>query len=98
MPAQIIPDERGVLGSVLDPGAWHDLLGGVSDVVGDVSTVWEQIEDIQGSKPLTEPPSPPPTTPPYQPNLTLGDFKFTPNVTLLIVGGALLVVALILRR
>ena len=35
--------------------------------------------------------------PPYNPNLTLGDFTFTPNVTLIVVGGALLLVALILR-
>lgn len=98
MPSQILPDDRGVLASVFDPGAWHELLGNVSDVVGDVATVWQQIEDIQGSKPLTPPPSPPPTIPPYQSNLTLGDLKFTPNVTLVIVGGALLVVALILRR
>ena len=98
MPSQFLPDERGILGTIFDPEGLHSLLGSVSDIVGDVATVWEQIENIQGSKPLVQPPSPPPTIQPYQPNLTLGDFKFTPNVTLLIIGGVVLVVALILRR
>jgi hypothetical protein len=76
----------------------HEILGGVSDIVTDVATIWKQIEGIQGSKPLILPPSPEPTTPPYQANLTWADFAFTPNVTLLIVGGVLLTIALILRR
>lgn len=95
MPTQVI---AGPLADIFNPESWQNILGGVGDVVSEVATVWEQIERIQGSKPLTMPPSPPPTTPPYQSNLALGDFKFTPNVTLLFVGGVVLVVALILRR
>lgn len=99
MPTQIMPDERGILGTILDPDSLHGLLGGVSDIVSEAATVWEQIEAIQGSKPLALPPSPPPTTTPiYQPNITLGDFKFMPNTNWLIVGGVVLVVALIIRR
>jgi len=110
MPMEIVPVERSIWGSIFDPRGWTQVLGGVSDIVTEVKTVWQQIEDIKGTKPLTSPPTPEPTTPPvtpkvtpstvppYEPKLTLADFAFKPNVALLIVGGALLVIALILRR
>lgn len=98
MAAQIVPGEKSVLDSIFNTEAWHDILGGVGDVIGDVATIWQKIENIQGNKPLTPSPTPAETTPAYEPNLSLRDFAFTPNVTLLIVGGTLLIIALIFRK
>ena len=92
MPVEIDYSMRGLWQNIFDPGAWQNLLGGVGNIAGDVATAWEKIEKIEGSKPLvTEPP-------PYQPNLTLADFKFTPNVKLILVGCGLLVVAWIIKK
>ena len=93
MPSQIDYSKRGWAENIFDPGAWRNLLSGVGEVATSVGTVWEEIEKIEGSQPLTPPPPPPP----YNPNLTLGDFAFTPNATLVVVGGVLLLVALVLR-
>jgi len=95
MPAQIDYSERGWAENIFDPGAWRNLLSGVGEIAKDVSTVWEEIEKIEGSQPLTPPPPPPP---PYGPNLTWRDFKFTPNVTLIAIGCGLLLLAYALRK
>jgi len=94
MPAQIDYSKRGWAENIFDPGAWRNLLGGVGDIAREVGTVWEEIEKIEGSQPLTQTPTPPP----YEPNLNLRDFKFTPNVTLIAVGCGLLLLALVLRK
>ena len=94
MPTEIDYSKRGIWENIFDPGAWQNLLGGVSTITTGVADVFEQMERIDGSKPLTPPPEPPP----YKSNLTLGDFAFTPNVKLMIFGGALLLAALVLSR
>lgn len=94
MPTEIDYSKRGVWENIFDPGAWQNLLGGVSTITTGVADVFEQMEKIDGSKPLTE--SPPP--PKYEPNLSLADFAFTPNVKLMIFGGALLLAAFVLSR
>jgi len=91
MPVEIDYDERSIVRNVFDPLAWKNLLSGVGDVAGEVATTWEQIEKVQGTKPLEEPP-------PYQPKLTLGDFAITPNWSLILLGGGLLILALVLRK
>jgi len=92
MPVEIDYSKRTLSENLFDPGAWRNLLGGIGSVAGDVATTWEQIEKVEGSKPLvTEPP-------PYQPKLALADFKFTPNVKLIALGCGLLVVAWILKK
>ena len=92
MPSQIDYSKRGWAENIFDPGAWRNLLGGVSSVAGDVATVWEEMEKIEGSQPLI------PSPPPYDPNLAWRDFKFTPNVTLVLVGCGLLLLALVLKK
>lgn len=94
MPTQIDYSKRGILENIFDPGAWQNLLGGVSTIVGGTADVFEQMERLEGSKGLT---------PPIEParierNLTWQDFKFDPNVKLIILGGTLLVIAYILSR
>jgi len=91
MAAEIDYDKRSIWRNVFDPGAWGNLLGNVGDITGEVATTWENIERIKGTKPLEEPP-------PYQPKLTLADFAITPNWSLILLGGGLLVLALILRK
>lgn len=91
MPTQIDYSKRGIWENIFDPGAWQNLLGGVSSVVGDVADVWEQMEKIEGSQPLTPPPPMPPPYQPYQPEQNVKASAF-------ILGGALLVVLLILWR
>ena len=91
MPTQIDYSKRGIWENIFDPGAWQNLLGGVSTITTGVASVWEEMEKVEGSQPLTPPP------PPYNPNLGLKDFAFTPNVKLLIFGGVVLVLALALR-
>jgi len=95
MPTQIDYSERGIWENIFDPGAWRNLLGGVATVTGGVADVWKEMERIEGSQPLTKPPPPPP---PYEPSLTLRDFAFTPNVTLIVFGGVVLLVAYVLWR
>ncbi|MBA7496755.1 hypothetical protein ES702_07364 [subsurface metagenome] len=91
MPVEIEYEKRSIFRNVFDPGAWQNLLGGVGDIVGEAATTWENIERLKGTKPLEEPP-------PYDPKLTLGDFRITPNWSLILLGGGLLVLALILRK
>ncbi len=93
MPSQIDYSLRGWQENIFDPGAWRNLLSGVGEIATEAGTVWEEIEKIEGSQPLTPPPPPP-----YNPNLTLRDFKFTPNVTLIAIGVGLLVLAYALRK
>jgi hypothetical protein len=97
MPTQIDYNKRGIMQNIFDPGAWRNLLGGVSEIVSSVAEVksaWELLEEREGSQPLQQT-TPEPT---YNPNLTASDFAFTPNVTLLAIGGVLLIVALIISR
>lgn len=91
MPVEIDYDKRSIFRNIFDPGAWQNLLGSAGDITGEVATTWENIERIKGTKPLEEPP-------PYQPKLTLGDFAITPNWSLVLLGGGLLVLALVLRK
>ena len=93
MPTQIDYSKLGIWENIFDPGAWRNLLGGVSTITTGVASVWEEMEKVEGSQPLTPPPPPP-----YSPNLGLKDFAFTPNVKLLIFGGVVLVLALALRE
>ena len=94
MPTQIDYSKRGILENIFGPGAWQNLLGGISTIVGGTADVFEEMERLEGSKSLSEPPPPPP----YDPDLSWRDFKFTPNVKLMIFGGALLLVALVIRK
>lgn len=91
MPVEIEYEKRSIWRNVFDLGAWQNLLGSVGDISGEVATTWENIERLKGTKPLEEPP-------PYEPKFTLADFAFTPNWSLVILGGGLLVLALILRK
>lgn len=94
MPTEIDYSKRGIWENIFDPGAWQNLVGGVSTITTGVADVFEQMERVEGSKGLT------PTIEParIERNLTWRDFKFTPNVKLIIFGGALLLVALVLSR
>lgn len=94
MPTQIDYAKRGILTNIFDPGAWQNMLGGISTIIGGTADVFEQMERIEGSKGLT------PTIEParIERNLTLEDFKFTPNVKLIIFGVVLLGVALVIRK
>ena len=94
MPTQIDYAKRGILTNIFDPGAWQNMLGGISTIVGGTADVFAEMERLEGSKGLTEPPPPPP----YDPNLTWRDYKFTPNVKLIIGGVVLLGVALVIRK
>jgi len=89
MAVEIVYDKRSIWRNVFDPGAWQNLLSGVGEVAGDVASTWEQIERARGTVALEEPETP---------QLTLADFKFTPNWSLVLLGGGLLVLALILRK
>ena len=89
MPTEIDYSKRGIWENVFDPGAWRNLLGGVASVATEVGTVWEEIEKIEGSQPLTPPPLPPPAPPIPEQDVKLG---------MLILGGALLLVLFILWR
>jgi len=91
MPVEIEYEKRSIWRNVFDPGAWQNLLGSVGEISGEVATTWENIERLKGTKPLEEPP-------PYDPKLTLGDFAITPNWSLILLGGGLLILALILRK
>lgn len=90
MAVEIDYEKRSIWRNVFDPGAWQNLLSGVGDVAGDVASTWEQIEKARGTVDLEEPK--------YEPKLTWADFKFTPNWSLVILGGGLLVLALVLRK
>lgn len=92
MAAEIEYEKRSIFRNIFDPGAWGNLLGSVGDITGEVATTWENIERIRGTGRLEEPP-PPPT-----PKITIGDFAFTPNWSLIFLGGGLLILALILRK
>lgn len=96
MPSQIDYSKRGLIENIFDPGAWRNLLSGVGQIATEVGTVWEEIEKIEGSQPLTPPLQP--TPPPYRPELTWQDFKFTPNMTLIAIGCGLLLLAYALRK
>jgi len=91
MPVEIEYDKRSIWRNVFDPGAWQNLLSGVGDVAEDVASTWEQLEKIEPAKTLG-------TAPGYEPKLTWRDFKFTPNVTLILVGCGLLGLALIIKK
>lgn len=93
MPTEIDYSKRGIWENIFDPGAWQNVIGGVGTITGGVADVFEQMEKLEGSQPLTPPPPPK-----YDPNLSLRDFAFTPNVKLMIFGGALLLIALVIRR
>lgn len=94
MPTEIDYSKRGILENIFDPGAWQNMLGGISTIVGGTADVFEQLEKLEGSETKTSPPEPPE----YDPNLTWRDYKFTPNVKLMMFGGVLLLIALVLRR
>jgi len=94
MPAEVDYSKRGIWENIWDPGAWQNLLGGVGSVAGDVATAWEKIEKVEGSKPLSLPSEPLP----YEHGLTWRDFKFTPNVTLILIGCGLLGLAWFLKK
>lgn len=82
-------DKRSIFRNVFDPGAWANLLSGVGEVAGDAATTWEQIEKAKGTVTLEEPETP---------QVTLGDFKFTPNWTLIAIGIGLLALAWMMRK
>ena len=88
MAVEIDYDKRSIVRNIFDPGAWANLLSGVGEVAGDVTTTWEQIEKMKGTEPLE----------PETPRLALADFKFTPNVTLITVGLVLLAIAWMLKK
>lgn len=90
MPEVIDFDERSIWRNIFDPAAWKNLLSGVGDVAEDVASTWERLEKV---KPKTLG-----TKPGYDPNITVSDFKFTPNVTLIIVGGSLLFLAWMIKK
>ena len=90
MPEVIDYDKRSLWRNIFDPGAWGNLLSGVGDIAGEAATTWEQLEKFK--KVPTEPP------PPYDPNLSVSDFAFTPNVKLILIGCGLLVVAWMLKK
>jgi len=91
MAVEIEYEKRSIWRNVFDPGAWQHLLSDVSEVAGDVATTWEQIEKIEGTKPLEPELSP-------MPKLAVADFKFTPNWNLIMLGGGLLILALLFRK
>ncbi len=89
MAVEIEYEKRSIFRNIFDPGAWANLLSGVGEVAGDVASTWEQIEKAGGTVGLQEPE-------PQQ--LTLADFKFTPNVTLIAIGVGLLALAWMMRK
>lgn len=92
MPEVIDFDKRSILRNIFDPAAWQNLLSGVGDVAGDVATTWEQLEKIKPTKVLGT------STKRYDPNLSVRDFAFTPNVKLILIGCGLLVLAWMIRK
>ncbi len=92
MPEVIDYDKRSIWRNVFDPGAWGNLLSGVGDIAGEAATTWEQLERF---KTIPKEPPPPPR---YDPNLSVRDFAFTPNVKLILIGCGLLVVAWMLKK
>jgi len=90
MAVEIEYDKRSIWRNMFDPGAWKNLLSGVGEVAGDVASTWEQIEKARGTVGLEEAK--------YDPQLTLADFKFTPNVTLITIGVGLLALAWIMKK
>lgn len=82
-------DKRSLLRNIFDPGAWGNLLSGVGDIAGDALTTWERLEKVR-----TIPQEPPR----YDPNLSVSDFAFTPNVKLILIGSGLLVLAWMLKK
>lgn len=93
MPTEIDYAKRGIWENIFDPGAWDNLLGGVGTITGGVADVFQEMERIEGSKSLTLP-----EPQKYDPNLSVRDFAFTPNVKLIIFGVVLLGVALVIRK
>lgn len=89
MAVEIEYDKRSIWRNVFDPGAWQNLLSGVGEVAGDVASTWEQIERAKGTVTLEQAETP---------QLTLADFKFTPNVTLIAIGVGLLALAWMMRK
>ncbi len=89
MAVEIEYEKRSIVRNIFDPGAWMNLLSGVGEVAGDVASTWEQIEKAKGTVGLEEPETP---------QQTWADYKFTPNWNLVILGGGLLVLALVLRK
>jgi len=87
MAVEIEYEKRSIWRNIFDPGAWQNLLSDVGEVAGDVASTWEQIERAKGTVGLKE-----------QQQLTLADFKFTPNVTLISIGVVLLAVAWMMRK
>jgi len=85
MAVEIEYEKRSIWRNVFDPGAWQNLLSGVGEVAGTAASTWEQIEKAKGTVGLEESK--------YEPGLTWADFKFTPNVTLIIIGVGLLALA-----
>lgn len=97
MPVETEYRERSIYRNIFDPGAWQNLLSNIGDVAGDVATTWEKIQRIEGTT-IEPPPAIPSEPSPYLSKLTWRDFKFTPNVTLIVVGCSLLVLALIIKK
>ena len=75
------------------------LLSDVGDAAKDAIGTYKDIDDVlnpSGPTPAATQQAAP--TPPYNPNMTWGDFAFTPNYVLLLGGAALLIVALVLKK
>jgi len=95
MPTEVDYSKRGIWENIFDPGAWQNLLGGVGTITGGVADIFEQMEKIEGSQPLTPPPPEPPK---YDPDLGWRDFVAKPNMPLVIFGCSLILVAYLIRR
>lgn len=89
MAVEIEYEKRSIFRNIFDPGAWANLLSDVGEVAGEAASTWEQIEKAKGTVGLEEPE-------PQQ--ITLADFKFTPNVTLIAIGVGLLALAWMMRK
>jgi hypothetical protein len=72
-------------------------IGQVGDIaeksVGIYGDILGASEDAQKARQ-----QPPPPQPTYQPNITAGDFAFTPNFYLIGVGVLLLLIVLVVRK
>jgi len=88
MAVEIEYEKRSIFRNIFDPGAWANLLSGVGEVAGEAASTWMELEKARGTIGLEEP----------EPQLTLADFKFTPNVTLITIGVGLLALAWIMRK
>ena len=89
MAVEIEYEKRSIFRNIFDPGAWQNLLSGVGEVAGTAASTWEQIEKAKGTVTLEQAKTP---------QLTWEDFKFTPNVTLILVGVGLLTLAWYLKK